>query len=159
MKALFAALALLMFMTPRAVAQPPESRVALAREVIELSGGLDVMRGMMDTMRPGMLADLRRNGMDEADANLFLDYFVEEFQASGPRLIDLAAATYADTFSDEELEAMRGFWASPAGQALREQTPNLAAAMMRAGMVVGEDAGRLALERMGADRERRLSGS
>lgn len=160
MKAWVAAgLALFFLFTPRAAAQPTDTRLALAREVIELSGGLDSMGQMLNAMQPQMLADLRQRGVSDEDAALFISYFIEEFRQDGPQMIELMARTYADRFSEADLESMRAFWASHAGQALREATPELAAAMMGVGMQLGQEAGLRAAERMTEDQRRRLSGS
>lgn len=148
------------FLTSTASAQSiAEERLSIAREIVELSGATDNMRSMMQTMQPILRDGIRSRGLSEEQAEVFVRYFTEEFQADMPRIIEMAAATYADTFSVEELTELRAFWASPTGRALRRNQPNILAMMTRAGALFGEQAGMRAAQRMAADAQTRPDGS
>ena len=127
--------------------RPSEERLTLAREVMVLSGGERAFRDMMDQMRPMMLQDMRASGVSEQNADHIIDMFVEEFGAEAPRLIELGALAYADAFTDQELRDMAAFLRTPSGQAMIEHQAEIAGAMMRAGMLVGQEVGARVVER------------
>ena len=119
--------------------RPSEERLALAREVMLLSGGEDAFREMAEQMRPMMLQDMRGRGLSEQTAAQFVDMFVQEFSGEAPRLLELGALAYADAFSDQELRDLATFLRTPSGQAMVEHQTEITTAMMRAGMLVGEE--------------------
>lgn len=136
-----------------------EERLSIAREIVELSGATDNMRTMMQSMQPVLREGVRSRGLSEQQADVFVRYFTEEFQGETPRLLEMAAATYADAFSVEELAELRAFWASATGRALRRNQPNILSMMTRAGALIGEQAGLRAAQRMAADAEAQPGGS
>lgn len=133
---------------------PPESRMVIAREIVELSGGTDTMLAMMDTMAPAMKADMRGRGVSEELAARFTDLFIEEFRAELPRIVELTAIAYAGAFNETELADMRNFYASPSGQALRQRSPELTRAMTQAGMLIGAEASARVAARIEAENAR-----
>ena len=133
---------------------PPESRLVIAREIVELSGGTDTMLAMMDAMAPAMRADMRQRGVSEEFAARFTELFIEEFRTELPRIVELTAIAYAGAFSEAELTDMRSFWGSASGQALRHQSPELTRAMTQAGMLIGADASARVIARLEAENAR-----
>jgi hypothetical protein len=133
---------------------PPEARMAIAREIVELSGGTDTMLAMMDTMAPAMQADMRSRGVPEEFAARFTRLFIEEFRAELPRIVELTAIAYAGAFSEAELADMRDFWGSSSGQALRQRSPELTRAMTQAGMLIGAEASARVAARIEAENAR-----
>lgn len=127
--------------------RPSEERLVLAREVVTLSGGESAFRDMMDQMRPMMLQDMRASGMSEQNAIHIVDMFVEEFAIEVPRLMELGALAYANAFTDQELRDLATFLRTPSGQAMIENQAEIAGAMMRAGMLVGQEVGARVVER------------
>jgi hypothetical protein len=127
--------------------RPPEDHVALAREVMRLSGGEEAITGMMDAMRPIMLQDMRSSGVSEENAGRIVEMFVQEFALEAPRLAELGAIAYANAFTDQELRDIAAFLRTPAGEAMIEHQTEIASAMMRAGMLVGQEVAVRVIER------------
>ncbi len=132
--------------------QRSEQGMALAREIITLSKGVETSNAMLETMRPLMVAQNRQQGMSERDASRLVDLFFEEMASEYDAIIELSAIAYVDRFSVQQLTEIRDFLASPAGRALSDATPELTAAMTQAGAVIGEQAGLRAAERFRQER-------
>lgn len=150
LKTLLGAILAWAMMSGGALAQQPPSpeRLALAREVVMLSGGEAAFTGIMETMRPMMMQDLRQRGMSEDMAQRFVTMFIEEFMRDAPEFIELGAIAYANAFTDEELRGMATFLRTPAGRAMVARQAEIAAAMARAGAVLGEQAAARVAARM-----------
>jgi hypothetical protein len=131
-----------------AAAQHSERELALAREILVLSRSVETMNAMMDTMAPGITADFRSRGVSERDAARMTELFLEEFAAEHDGIIELTAIAYAESFNEEQLTDIRDFLASPSGRAMSAAQPELSAALARAGMVIGEEAGVRAAQRL-----------
>ena len=87
------------------------SRLATAREVIELSGVSDALNRMMDTLKPLFVAGVQGRGqIPQADAEHLGDLFMEEMHNSMPGMVDAVALAYAHEFTDEQLTAIRDFY-------------------------------------------------
>ncbi|MBX3429460.1 MAG: DUF2059 domain-containing protein [Hyphomonadaceae bacterium] len=127
--------------------RPSEERLALAREVMSLSGGEAGFLDMMEQMRPILLQDMRSQGVSEEMANRFTELFVQEFAQEAPRLVELGALAYANKFTDQELQDLAVFLRTPSGQAWVANQNEIAAAMMRAGMLVGQEVAARVIER------------
>lgn len=139
-------------MSAGAFAQQTHSseRLALAREVMLLSGGEAAFTGTMEAMRPIMIQDLRQRGVSEDVAQRFVAAFIEEFRKEAPQFMELGAIAYASAFTDEELRAMADFLRTPAGRAMVERQADIAGAMARAGVLIGEEVGARVAARMNA---------
>ena len=150
LKSLFGAILAWVMMSVGALAQQPQSpeRLALAREVMMLSGGEAAFTGVMETMRPMMIQDLRQRGLTEDVAQRFVTMFIEEFMKDAPEFIELGAIAYANAFTDEELRGIATFLRTPAGRAMVDRQTEIAAAMARAGAVLGEQAAARVAARM-----------
>ena len=133
LKTLFGAILAWVMMSVGALAQQPQSpeRLALAREVMMLSGGEAAFTGVMETMRPMMIQDLRQRGLTEDVAQRFVTMFIEEFMKDAPEFIELGAIAYANAFTDEELRGIATFLRTPAGRAMVDRQTEIAAAMAR----------------------------
>ncbi|MEQ1493665.1 MAG: DUF2059 domain-containing protein [Terricaulis sp.] len=129
-------------------APPPPERVALAREVMMLSGGEQSFLDMMEQMRPIMLQNMRAQGLSEETANRVTELFVQEFQQEAPRMLELGSIAYANKFTDQELIDLAIFLRTPAGRAWVENQTEIAAAMMQAGMLVGQEVAARVLDRV-----------
>jgi hypothetical protein len=119
---------LLAFGSCRAEDAIAPERLALAKEVMTLSGGLKVYddyQKYLDTM----IAHLRRTipSVDEATAGDVKKMAMEEFTACKPEMIEGAAKIYARHFSEEELKALIAFYKTPAGQHLMAELPAVTA--------------------------------
>jgi len=118
---------------------PPEENLAVAREVVVLTGGETAMRSMMDAMRPLMLQDLRSRGLAQDVAERYVALFLEEFEKEFPRVMELSAIAYAGAFSLRELEDIRSFFRTDSGRAMAERTPRLTSAMTQVGAMIAEE--------------------
>ena len=78
----------------------------------------------------------------------FVTMFIEEFRQEAPEFIELGAIAYANAFTDEELRGIAAFLRTPAGHAMVEHQGEIAAAMARAGAVIGEQAAARVAARM-----------
>ena len=150
LRTLFGAILAWAMMSVGAFAQQPPSpeRLALAREVMMLSGGEAAFTGVMEAMRPMMIQDLRQRGLSEDVAQRFVTMFIEEFSQEAPEFIELGAIAYANAFTDEELRGIAAFLRTPAGHAMVEHQGEIAAAMARAGAVIGEQSAARVAARM-----------
>src|SRR5512145_2373442 len=104
LKSLFGAILAWAMMSVGALAQQPPlpERLALAREVMMLSGGEAALTGVIEMMRPILLQDLRQRGVSEDMAQRVVSIFIEEFRQEAPEFIELGAIAYANAFTDEE---------------------------------------------------------
>lgn len=151
LRACLSVLCLWMGLSVSALAQeapPPPERVALAREVMVLSGGEQGFLDMMEQMRPMMLQNMRTQGVSEEIANRVTELFVQEFRQEAPRMLELGAIAYANKFTDQELIDLAAFLRTPSGRAWAENQNEIAAAMMQAGMLVGQEVAARVLERV-----------
>lgn len=103
----------------------PLRRLALASELLELSGAdrnYDaITRGLLDPVLEHMMAD-----MPADQRPVLTEVFRAAMSAIKDKSLRESAAAYAETFSEQELEAIIAFNRTPAGQALVEKTPQLA---------------------------------
>lgn len=123
------------------------SRLAVAREVVQLSGAEQQVRRMVDIMEPLFVSSVR-SAYPEDQAQRLGQLFVEELNAEIPSMIEDAAAAYAHALSEEDLVAMREFYRSPAGQHMVQSLPAVSAALQSAGAAAGQAAGQRAAQRL-----------
>jgi len=129
-------------------------QLALAQEVVELSGAESIMRDMMKLAGPQIAQTLIARGASSETAARFVEIFLEEFDADAHRVLELMALTYAASFSEAELRDLRDFYASSTGRALVARMPEITATMAHVGALVGEDVGRRAAARLTAEQQR-----
>ncbi len=99
-------------------------RVALAKEVIELSGANKVYDNFdknLDMVMGQMMQD--KPNVDQATIDDIKKMMKEEFAAFKPQMIDNAVKIYARHFSEDDLRAMIAFYKSDAGQHLSAELP------------------------------------
>lgn len=150
LKAIAAAACIWLACGASALAQeaPSEARLALAREVMVLSGGENTFNQMMVQMRPMIVQDMRTRGVSQEAAERFYEVMVEEFALEAPRFMELGAIAYANAFTDQELIDIAAFLRTPSGRAMMERQPEVAGAMMRAGAIIGAEITPRIAERM-----------
>lgn len=144
-----------MTLSAGAAAQESAREMELSREILHLAKSVETMNAMMGTMAPMMTEDYVSRGVQRADAERLTAIFLEEFAAEQDAIIELAATAYAGAFTEAQLTDIRNFYASPSGQAFASATPDLTAALSRAGAVIGEEVGMRAAQRL--EDERRLN--
>lgn len=155
MRILFAALALMFAAGGAAHAQPApaytEEQLAMAREVVAMSGAEAAVDEMLDSMTPLMAEQIVSSGAPRELANRFVEIFREEFRADLPRLLEMISVGYAGALTLEELRDVRDFYASPSGRALVGSMTEINATMVRVGEVMGRELGERALVRLQAE--------
>lgn len=127
------ALALLLAFGPaRAEDAVAPQRVALAKQVMELSGATKLYDNY-DKNLDTMLVQLRQSmpNLDDATAADIKKMAVEEFTASKPEMIEGTAAIYARHFSERDLKALITFYKSDAGQHFTTELPAVMAESMQ----------------------------
>lgn len=132
--------------------RPSEERLALAREVMVLSGGEAIFTQMIDSMQPMLTADLRRRGLSAEVTERTWRLMREEFVLEAPQFVELGAIAYANTFTDEELQGLAAFLRSPPGRAMVEHQAEIATSMMQAGAIVGEEVAARVARRLADER-------
>jgi hypothetical protein len=103
-------------------------RLALAKQVMELSGATAVYNNY-DKNLDTMLGQLRQY-MPNADEQMITDIkkmAIEEFAAVKPALMENAAELYARRFSEDDLKALVAFYKSEAGKHFAAAMPELSA--------------------------------
>lgn len=128
------------------------AQLALAREVVALSGAEEMMRAQLRALAPQMAEQIVAAGRPRAFAERYVAVFLEEFDADAPRVLELGAVAYADAFTEQELLDLRTFYNSPTGRAFVQKGAAIGDAMTQVGLVIGAEVGARALQRM--ERER-----
>ncbi len=124
------------------------SRRALALEVMALNGTADTMNAMIESTMPSVRAQIAQTGaLPPAQADRLAEIFEEEFRAEMPRLMEVVAAGYAQTFTEAQLMDLKVFFETPTGRALRENTPALTQTLYAVGEQMGREVGARAFER------------
>ena len=154
----FAAIAWMGLSGAVAAQESTAREMELSREILHLAKSVETMNAMMATMAPMMTDDYVSRGLSRRDAARLTEIFLEEFAAEQNGIIELAAAAYADAFTEAELTDIRDFFASPSGAAFARATPDLTAALSRAGAVIGEQVGVRAAQRLEGERRRGREG-
>lgn len=127
------ALALLLVLgAARAEDAATPERLALAKEVMSLSGAIKVYDNY-DSNLDTMVAQIRQSVpyIDDAIAAELKKIATEEFAASKPEMIEGAAKLYARHFSEDDLKALVAFYKTAAGQHFAAETPALSSESMQ----------------------------
>lgn len=115
-------------------------RMALARDVMELSGTTGQLQEMFGSLAPLMTAQIQQSsGFSQAESERLGAMMIEEFQRAAPEFIEILARDYAGHFTEAELVEMRAFFASPLGARVRDYQTGV-------GARVSEEAQRLGIE-------------
>ena len=126
--AAFLAFGLLAFGAARADDAIAPERLALARQVLDLSGATKAYNNY-DKNLDMMLAEIEQSlpPLDDATMADIKKIAVDEFAAAKPQLIDGAVKIYARHFSENDLNAQIAFYKSDAGQHFSAEIPAIAA--------------------------------
>lgn len=127
-----------------------------AQSIVEQSLTREIFEGALRAQRPVLVSavenDLRQQGITISEPARFFDILVEEFiDEFTETMQEETVAIYLDLFTPEELRDIAAFYATPSGQALLRNTPDLMQAGATLGQKAGEAAGRNAGPRV-ADR-------
>jgi hypothetical protein len=140
---------------PAADAAVPDARLAIARDVVALSGAGDLARRMLAQGKPFFVAQARSTGaMSDADAERLWLLFVEEYDARIPEFLDNVARTYADVLDEAQLSEWRAFLTTGTGRALSAHQLEFAVAGQQAGSAIGAAAEMRARQRLQEEKAR-----
>src|SRR5262247_341726 len=98
--------ALALFAVEARAQTPPAystEQLALAQEIVELSGAEGMLGQMMETLAPQLANQLIATGASREVATRYVEIFLEEFRADMPRIIGLTSVSYATAFTEDEL--------------------------------------------------------
>ncbi len=115
--------------TPAPVAAPahaPDTKLALAEQIITATDAAGTMRRMVSAMSAGMTRGLSAMP-NTGDMDKYLPRLLdEELDRMTKAILPQLAQVYADTFDEAELRDVLAFYTSPAGRKLIEKQPELA---------------------------------
>ena len=94
----------------------------------QLSGGFEAMTPIIEQLANNL--QLNATGKEEL-VNIYRDWFINDINRQN--IIVEMASLYSQTFSQQEIELMIEFYATPVGQKLVEKSP----ALMQAGAQLG----------------------
>ncbi len=103
-------------------------RVALAKQLIEVSGAAKLY-GDPDKFVGIMMQQIKKAapGIDQAALDELQKIATEEFKSSSPKFLDEAAVIYARHFTEADMQAMIAFYKTEAGQHLSAELPAVTA--------------------------------
>lgn len=113
-------------------AEPPKPsarQIELARDILRATGAEETYDASLRNMFRPMFretAGMTGSPAAAARAQAFTDGITEAVVRMKPRILDLSATVYAQTFSEQELAEMLAFYKTPLGQAMARKTPELA---------------------------------
>lgn len=125
-----AALAAMLATTASAqTAAPSAEKLALARQLVEASGGGDQMKSVLQVLFRTMGASLSNNTPPEQKRiiEVIMQKMQDRFIAATPQMIDGTVQIYAQDLTDKELRDYLAWVQSDTGQAMKRKAPLLAA--------------------------------
>lgn len=113
---------------------PSPEKVALARQLVDASGGADQMKTLLQTVFSGMSAGMDANM--PADQKRLVAVVMQKMQdrfiAATPQLIDGTVQIYAGTLTEKELRDYIAWLQSDTGQSLKRKLPLITAQSIKA---------------------------
>lgn len=153
MKSLMTSAALTLALCLPAQAGPQEDIDYIVEQTVTrdlFEAALHTQRGMIISATQAQLA---AKDVTISDPEQFFDIFVDEWiEAFTDSMRAQTGTLYRDLFSDQELADIAEFYATPSGQAMIRQTPQL----MKDAGALGQRAGIAAMETVGPRLARRL---
>lgn len=130
-----------------------DSRLKLARQVVEIAHAGDNMRAIMPIMAQQMRALLSQQGnADKPEIDTYVKRFQERFDHEIPDFVDLVAKVYAKEFTDDDLANLLVFYRTPTGQHLLGKQQEIARGMLLTGQEWGKHIGEEVLSEMQKDK-------
>jgi hypothetical protein len=110
--------------------QPSPSHLAVAREVVVLSG----MTRTFDVIPPEMNEQIKKNAVTRPDLTKDLDQVIEslkpEMELQKQKMVNVAARVYASRMSEVDLKEVAAFFKSPVGKKYVELQPQILDSMV-----------------------------
>jgi len=136
-----------------AIAPPPSTEpspeaVAVAEEIIEVTGARAHSLKMVDAMLPTAIDAIKRRLPDVPDSslNLFRTTFRQEVEKSLPQMLHEEARLYAIHFSPSELNDLLAFYRTALGQKMLVEQPKIFTELLPLAQAWGRVAGAQAVQ-------------
>lgn len=121
--------------TGAAAADAPSSpeKLALAKQMVEASGGADQMKTVMQTLFRSMSANLAQNLPPEQQRlrDALNDRIQARLIAATPQLMDATVQVYAANLTEKELRDYVAWLQSDTGQSLKNKLPQITSESVR----------------------------
>ncbi len=109
-------------------APPDATRLQLARDILNASGGAQAMQVRMRSLFASM-QDMIKSYLPKSDsqvsaaAEATIKYMTDQEVEAAPQMIEQVANIYANNLSEQELRDMLAWTASPSGRAIQAKMP------------------------------------
>ena len=112
-------------------AAPSAHNLDLARRLFTDMHMDQTMAGMMRSVMPAMVAQVRKANpaMSDAQAQAITEATTQSSQAMMGKIMDRMIPLYASTFTEKELQDLVNFYEGPSGRAMLAKMPTLMAKM------------------------------
>jgi hypothetical protein len=114
---------------------PTVRQLALAHELVEISGARNLVTTLFTTMLNQLVAGSdphATSAQDRKVRDIMLASAHVAFEKAMPKMLDLFVDTYAHDFSEQELSDIVAFYKTPSGQAAIAKLPKVMAETMPA---------------------------
>jgi hypothetical protein len=116
------------FAQTSAPAAPPTARqIALAHELVEVSGMRNILSTMLTSVMASMEAGLPHGDTPEQRkvSDALRGAAQDEFGKFVPKIVDISVDLYARNYTEQELSDVLAFYKSPSGQSMLAKNPML----------------------------------
>jgi hypothetical protein len=113
---------------------PSPEKIALARQLVQASGGADQFKAVLQTMFRSMSTSIDANLPAEQKRlrDALLDKMQARILAVAPQLLDATAQVYATDLTEKELRDYLAWLQSDTGQSLKGKLPQITGESMQA---------------------------
>lgn len=113
---------------------PSPERLALAKQLVQASGGADQLKTVLQTMFSSISANIDANLPAEQKRlrDALLDRMQARILAVAPQLMDATAQVYATDLTEQELRDYLTWLQSDTGQSLKRKLPQITGESMKA---------------------------
>jgi len=113
---------------------PSPEKLALAKQLVQASGGADQLKTVLQTLFGSISANLDTNLPAEQKRlrDVLLDKMQTRILAVAPQLMDATAQVYAADLTEKELRDYVAWLQSDTGQSLKRKLPQITGESMRA---------------------------
>jgi uncharacterized protein len=135
--------------TAPAPAPAVESKIDPAKEadirrLLDATGTVNVMQQLLNNMDHS-LRPMMANSLPPGDyRDKLIDLFFQKFRSKldMKRLLDMAVVRYDQSFSDEEIKGLIGFYETPLGKKIATALPKISVQLEQDGQSMGQQIGR-----------------
>jgi hypothetical protein len=138
-----AAMILLACLAPASAQQAINSKEALIRELLQITGSEALMQQQISQFAPQIIASIKP-AFPTVPETLWSEFQVElvaDFRAEIPAFVAASAKVYDKHYSEAELKDLVGFYKTPTGRKTLSVLPQIMAETSAAGMAWGREIG------------------